>query len=97
VECHQDRRRWGSRELTGIVDYSREGPSHGPLVGPGPGKVWHRAWELAGQARKRLPCGSANRRLDPLHVFCWASVYFFAITWQLSASTASHLQTYWDL
>ena len=28
---HQDRRRRGPRELTGIVDHSREGPSHGPL------------------------------------------------------------------
>ena len=28
---HQDRRRRGPRELTGIVDYSRGGSSHGPL------------------------------------------------------------------
>lgn len=28
----------------------------------------------------------------PFYVFCWASVCFFAITWQLSASTANHLQ-----
>ena len=28
---HQDRRRRGSRELTGIVDHSRGGSSHGPL------------------------------------------------------------------
>ena len=40
---HQDRRRRGPRELTGIVDHSRDGPSHGPLVRPGPRKVWHRA------------------------------------------------------
>ena len=42
---HQDRRRRGPRELTGIVDHSREGSSHGPLVGPGPGQVWHRVQE----------------------------------------------------
>ena len=29
--------------------------------GPGPGQVWHRVQELAGRARKRLPCGGANR------------------------------------
>lgn len=62
---HQDRRRRGPRELTGIVDHSRGGSSHGPLIGPGPRKVWHRVQEPAGQARKRLACGSANRRLDP--------------------------------
>ena len=28
---HQDRRRWGPRELAGIVDHSRGGSSHGPL------------------------------------------------------------------
>ena len=28
---HQDRRHRGPRELTGIVDHSREGSSHGPL------------------------------------------------------------------
>lgn len=28
---HQDRRRRGPRELTGIVDHLREGSSHGPL------------------------------------------------------------------
>ena len=27
----------GPRELTGIVDYSRGGSSHGKVVGPGPG------------------------------------------------------------
>ena len=31
------------------------------LSGPCPGKVWHRAQELAGRARKRLACGGANR------------------------------------
>ena len=35
---HQDRRRRGPRELTGIVDHSREGSSHGPLEWP-----WSRA------------------------------------------------------
>ena len=40
---HQDRRRRGPRELTGIVDQSRGGSSHGKVVGPGPRQVWHRA------------------------------------------------------
>ena len=40
---HQDRRRRGPRELTGIVDYSRGGSSHGPLE-------W--TWSQAGLA----PC-----------------------------------------
>ena len=58
---HQDRRRRGPREFTGIVDHSRGGSSHSPLVGPGPGKVWHRVQELVGRARRRLPCRGANR------------------------------------
>ena len=63
---HQDRRRRGPRELTDIVDLTR-GKDHptARLSGSGPRKVWHRVQELAGRARKRLPCGSANRRLDP--------------------------------
>ena len=40
---HQDRRRRGPRELTGIVDHSRGGSSHGPLE-------W--TWSQAGLA----PC-----------------------------------------
>ena len=51
---HQDRRRRGPRELTGIVDHSRGGPSHSPLVGPGPRKVWHRVQELARRARRTV-------------------------------------------
>ena len=39
---HQDRRRRDPHVLTGIVDHSRGGSSHGPLVGSGPRKVWHR-------------------------------------------------------
>ena len=41
---HQDRRRRGPRELTGIVDLTR-GKEHptARLSGPGPRKVWHRA------------------------------------------------------
>ena len=41
---HQDRRRRGPRELTGIVDLTR-GEDHptARLCGSGPGKVWHRA------------------------------------------------------
>ena len=58
---HQDRRRRGPREFTGIVDHSRGGSSHGPLVGPGPGKVWHCVQELARRARRRLPCRGADR------------------------------------
>ena len=58
---HQDRRRRGPRELTGIVDHSRGGSSHGKVVGPGPRKVWHRVQELVGRARRRLPCRGANR------------------------------------
>ena len=58
---HQDRRRRGPREFTGIVDHSRGGPSHSPLVGPGPRQVWHRVQELVGRARRRLPCRGANR------------------------------------
>ena len=59
---HQDRRRRGPRELTGIVDLTR-GEDHptARLSGPGPGKVWHRVQELARRARRRLPCGGANR------------------------------------
>ena len=34
---HQDRRRRGPRELTGIVDHSRGGSSHGPLE-----RIWSR-------------------------------------------------------
>ena len=34
--------------------------------GPGPGQVWHRVQELAGRARKRLPCGGRIATLDPL-------------------------------
>ena len=59
---YQDRCRRGPRELTGIVDLTR-GKDHptARLSGPGPGQVWHRTQELAGRARKRLPCGGANR------------------------------------
>ena len=59
---HQDRRRRGPRELTGIVDLTRvEDHPTAHLSGPGPGKVWHRVQELAGRARRRLPCGGVNR------------------------------------
>ncbi|WP_315311223.1 transposase family protein [uncultured Actinomyces sp.] len=40
---------------------TREGTSHGKVVGPGPRQVWHRVQELARRARRRLPCGGANR------------------------------------
>ena len=51
---HQDRRRRGPRELTGIVDHSRGGSSHGKVVGPGPRKVWHCVQELARRARRTV-------------------------------------------
>lgn len=57
---------------------------------PGRSGTVHENW-LAKRG-KDFRAGVRNQRLDPLHVFCWAYVYFFAITWQLSASTASHLQ-----
>ena len=52
----------GAHEITGIVDLTR-GKDHptARLSGPGAGQVWHRVQELAGRARKRLPCGGANR------------------------------------
>ena len=64
---HQDRRRRGPRELTGIVDLTR-GKEHptARLSGPGPRQVWHRVQELARRARRRLPCGGANRDAGPL-------------------------------
>ena len=59
---HQDRRRRGPHELTGIVDLTR-GKEHSTarLSGPGAGQVWHRVQELVGRARKRLAYGGANR------------------------------------
>ena len=48
VWCHQDRRRRGPRELTGIVDHSRGGSFHGKVVGPGPGQA------LLARAQARL-------------------------------------------
>ena len=59
---HQDRRRRGPRELTGIVDLTR-GEDHptARLSGPGPGKVWHRVQELVGRARRRLPLRYPDR------------------------------------
>ena len=52
---HQDRRRRGPRELTGIVDLTR-GEDHptARLSGPGPRQVWHRVQELARRARRRV-------------------------------------------
>ena len=57
----------GPRELTGIVDLTR-GKEHptARLSGPGPRQVWHRVQELARRARRRLPCGGANRDAGPL-------------------------------
>ena len=56
----------GPRELTGIVDLTRgkDYPT-ARLSGPGPRKVWHHARELAGRARRRLPCGVRIATLDP--------------------------------
>ena len=62
---HQDRRRRGPRELTGIVDLM-QGEDHptARLSGPCPGKVWHRMQELAGRGRRRLPFGIQIASLD---------------------------------
>ena len=66
VWYHQDRRRRGPRELTGIVDLTR-GEDHpaARLSGSGPRQVWHRVQER-GRARRRLSCGGANRDAGPL-------------------------------
>ena len=66
VWYHQDRRRRGPRELTGIVDLTR-GEEHpaARLSGSGPRQVWHRVQELARRARRRLPCGVRIATLDP--------------------------------
>ena len=63
---HQDRRRRGPRELTGIADLTRE-KEHptARLSGPGTGKVWHRGQELAGRARRRLVRRVRIATLDP--------------------------------
>ena len=52
---HQDRRRRGPRELTGIVDLTcgEEHPT-ARLSGPGPRQVWHRVQELARRARRTV-------------------------------------------
>ena len=52
---HQDRRRRGPREFTGIVDLTR-GEDHptARLIVPGPGKVWHCVQELARRARRTV-------------------------------------------
>ena len=63
---HQDRRRRGPRELTGIVDLTRkkEHPT-ARLSGPGPRKVWHRVQELARRARRTVRSGIQIATLDP--------------------------------
>ena len=55
---HQDRRRRGPRELTGIVDLTR-GKDHptAHLSGPCPGKVWHRVQERWAERGKDLRVG----------------------------------------
>ena len=63
---HQDRRRRGPRELTGIVDHSRGGSSHGKVVGPGPRQVWHRVQELARRARRTVSLRYPDRDTGPL-------------------------------
>ena len=64
---HQDRRRRGPRELTGIVDLTRE-EDHptARLSGPGPRQDWHRVQELARRARRRLSLRYPDRDAGPL-------------------------------
>lgn len=86
---HQDRRRRGPRELTGIVDLTR-GKDH-PTVrlnGPDPRQVRHRVQELAGRARKRLARASPNR--DAGSPFRDSKN---AIDSQLQEATPTNLQT----
>ena len=63
---HQDRRRRGPRELTGIVDLTR-GEDHptARLSGPGPRQVWHRVQELARRARRRVSLRYPDRDAGP--------------------------------
>lgn len=58
---HQDRRRRGPRELTGIVDHSREGSSHGPLEWTGCRADLAPYTRTVGRSRKRLARGGVNR------------------------------------
>ena len=64
---HQDRRRRGPRELTGIVDLTR-GKDHptARLSGPGPRQVWHRVQELARRARRTVSLRYPDRDSRPL-------------------------------
>ena len=64
---HQDRRRRGPRELTGIVDLTR-GKDHptARLSGPDPRKVWHRVQELARRARRTVSLRYPDRDAGPL-------------------------------
>ena len=64
---HQDRRRRGPRELTGIVDLTR-GKDHptARLSGPGPRKVRRRVPELAAERGEDFRAGVRIARLDPL-------------------------------
>lgn len=64
---HQDRRRRGPRETTGIVDLTR-GKDHptARLSGPGPRKVRRRVPELAAERGEDFRAGVRIARLDPL-------------------------------
>jgi len=64
---HQQDRRRGPRELTGIMNLTR-GKDYpmARLSGPGSRKVWHRVQELAGRARRRLPHQYPDRDTRPL-------------------------------
>ena len=64
---HQDRRRWGPRELTGIVDLTR-GKDHptARLSEPGAGQVWHRVQERWAERGKDFRAGARIATLDPL-------------------------------
>ena len=65
--CGTTRTDAAGAHVNSLASWTTRGKDHptARLSGPGPGQVWHRTQELAGRARKRLPCGGANRRLDP--------------------------------
>ena len=72
---HQDRRRGGPRELTGIVDQSREGSSDGPLewtwcregLAPCTRTGWPSAEETSArgcESQRWIPCRDSKKAID---------------------------------